>query len=253
MKAHRNLPPVASCLVEALRSIGYSMNTAIADIVDNSIFANAKAISVCFSWSEGDPWLAVIDNGCGMDQYELVSAMRLGSANPRDKRDIKDLGRFGLGMKTASFSQCRKLTVLSKKNELINCCQWNLDEIADSEADEWKLGILDPKSGDQRVGHLYETYLEKSDSGTIVLWELIDRVDSQFSMHLQEKAFDRIMFDVREHLDLVFHRYLSPDRGMSKVTIKVNGASLKGFDPFHSTCESVTELNQEKLNVMGMK
>jgi hypothetical protein len=151
MTCYENLSPSPAALIESLRDIGYSIQTAVADVIDNSITAEAKNVSLNFSWADGHPWLAVIDDGYGMDKAELVNAMRLGSTNPRDERDIKDLGRFGLGMKTASFSQCRRLTVLSKKGAETHCCQWDLDVIANSEADEWRLGILDPTADGQRM------------------------------------------------------------------------------------------------------
>ena len=251
MTSYENLSPSPAALIESLRDIGYSIQTAVADVIDNSITAEARNVSLDFSWAEGHPWLAVIDDGYGMDKTELVNAMRLGSSNPRDEREIKDLGRFGLGMKTASFSQCRRLTVLSKKGDETHCCQWDLDVIANSEADEWRLGILNPTAEGQRISQIYETNLKAEDTGTIVLWESIDRIDAQVTSQRQEKAFDRMMFDVRDHLELVFHRFLSPDRGMSKVSIRANGSPLKGFDPFHSTCESITELNQEKIKCEG--
>ena len=111
-----NLSPPASSLIESIRSIGYSFETAIADIIDNSITAKAKVIDVV--WDPTDnPYLAILDDGIGMDAVLLTNAMRHGSHKDKNKRDIEDLGRFGLGLKTASLSQCRKLTVISKKME----------------------------------------------------------------------------------------------------------------------------------------
>lgn len=104
-----NLSPRPSALLESLRSIGYTLETALADIIDNSITANSSSISVRFAWNNGDPWIAIIDDGDGMSNDELINAMRFGSRNPVEKRAKNDLGRFGLGMKTASISQCRHL------------------------------------------------------------------------------------------------------------------------------------------------
>jgi hypothetical protein len=251
MNSYEKLPPSPAALIESLRDIGYSTQTAVADIIDNSITAQAKNVSLNFSWAEGHPWLAVIDDGHGMDRVELLNAMRLGSSNPRDERDGNDLGRFGLGMKTASFSQCRRLTVLSTKGSETHCYQWDLDVIAMSMVGEWKLGILDPTDRGQRINQLNETYLKGKDTGTIVLWESVDRIDTQLDSKQQEMAFDRMMLDVRDHLEHVFHRFLSPGSGIEKVRINFNGKSLEGFDPFFSTSESVTELNQEKIKCEG--
>ncbi|MCH8852639.1 MAG: ATP-binding protein [Planctomycetes bacterium] len=101
-------------MTEALRAFGYDLPTAIADLIDNSVFAGAGAIDIRFQWDGERSWIRITDNGAGMTEPEMVNAMRLGSRNPREDRDPKDLGRFGLGLKTASFSQCRRLTVRSR-------------------------------------------------------------------------------------------------------------------------------------------
>lgn len=113
--------PEASSMIETFRAIGYNIETAVADIIDNSISANAKSVWVNFDWKGPETWLSIKDDGTGMDNEELIQAMRPGSKNPLADRNSKDLGRFGLGLKTASFSQARKLTVLSKKNGLLSC------------------------------------------------------------------------------------------------------------------------------------
>ena len=120
------MTPFAPTLVESTRSIGYSFESALADIIDNSISANAKNIEINFTAYE-TPYLVVIDDGCGMTTDELKQSMRYGSKNPKDIREQNDLGRFGLGMKMASLSQCRKLTVVSKKMGTIQACKWDLD------------------------------------------------------------------------------------------------------------------------------
>ena len=111
-----DLSPSPIALIESLRNIGYSIETAIADVIDNSITADATQIHIRFSWNFGNPWLAIADNGHGMTKDELINAMRFGSMNPLETRAPNDLGRFGLGMKTASLSQCQHLTVLSQKD-----------------------------------------------------------------------------------------------------------------------------------------
>ena len=111
------LQPNAKSLVLSMRSIGYSFNNAIADIVDNSIAANATQINIQCDWAGYEPTLEIKDNGFGMNYDQLEEAMRLGSKSPVEERAKTDLGRFGLGLKTASFSQCKKLTVITKKEE----------------------------------------------------------------------------------------------------------------------------------------
>lgn len=128
--------PYAPILVESTRSIGYSFESALADIIDNSISKNAKEIHIRFN-SATPQFVAVIDDACGMNQHELIAAMRYGSKSSQDVRDVNDLGRFGLGLKMASLSQCRKLTVITKQDENIYGAQWDLDYIIDQE--DWAL------------------------------------------------------------------------------------------------------------------
>ncbi len=139
-----NLPPNSKALIESMRDIGYSIESAVADVIDNSITANSKNIHLEFFWNGGNPWIAIIDDGYGMTLDVLKNAMRFGSASPLNLRDENDLGRFGLGLKTASFSQCRELTVISKQNSIVNAAQWDLDRISKSEKkdDNWELMIL---------------------------------------------------------------------------------------------------------------
>ena len=250
-----NLAPTASALIESLRDIGYSMETAVADVVDNSITAEASAVWIRFSWNFDNPWLAIIDNGCGMSRDELIDAMRFGSKNPREMRSPEDLGRFGLGMKTASFSQCRHLTVLSKKSGQPSGCEWNLDHIARGGNDEWQLGIIpaDELQRDRLLSPLYQEYLQGIESGTIVLWEQFDRLESQSSPGVRERLFDSHMADTRRHLELVFHRFLSYELGKRHVGISMNGYGLEAFNPFNPTSLATQELEEQRFCVDGQE
>jgi len=248
---HINLPPTPSSLVESMRDIGYSIETAIADIIDNSITAKAKYIDVRFSWNKSNPWLAVIDNGLGMDQKELVAAMRFGSMSPLEIRTAEDMGRFGLGLKTASFSQCRCLTVMSKKNNITDCVQWDLDSISSSENNEWALCLLSKNEieSDSELFFLAEEYLTSKESGTIVLWKNIDRINEGTPVQNHESMFNKTINNVRSHLELVFHRFLSPGPGQSKIEILFNQHQLDSFDPFNTS--KATELHEEEFRFKG--
>ena len=246
-----NLPPNPSSLVESMRDIGYSIEAAIADIIDNSITAKAKSIDVRFSWSENNPWLAVIDDGIGMDYDELVFAMRFGSMSPLEVRTKEDLGRFGLGLKTASFSQCRCLTVLSKKNNFTSCAQWDLDSISSPEDALWTLYLLSKNEieNNKELSFLQKEYLAPKTSGTIVFWKKIDRVNDGVLISGHESNFNKTIVDVREHLELVFHRFLSPAPGESRVQILFNKKQLEAFDPFNTA--KAAELHEEKFLYEG--
>ena len=141
-------PPYAPTLIESTRAIGYSLNAAIADIIDNSIAACSKTIDIFF-FPVGDAYIAILDDGVGMDSNDIDIAMQYGSKDPLDIRDKRDLGRFGLGLKTASLSQCRVLTVISKKGNSIEARRWDIDYV--SQTGQWSLIALDfthwPSSG----------------------------------------------------------------------------------------------------------
>ena len=135
-----DMPPYAPTLIESTRAIGYSLEAAVADIIDNSIAASAKKVDIFF-FPIGAAYVAILDNGNGMNTEELNSAMQYGSKNPIDVRDAKDLGRFGLGLKTASLSQCRCLTVITKQGDRIEGRRWDIDHVA--ETGSWSLIVLD--------------------------------------------------------------------------------------------------------------
>ena len=191
------LPPSAPILVESTRSIGYSFESALADIIDNSIAKDALEIHINFS-SHNPQYIAIIDNGVGMTDQELEVAMTYGSKSSLDKRDPKDLGRFGLGLKTASLSQCRKLTVVTKKDNVICAASWDIDHIIDT--NDWSTIWYSPGEIDSL---LFSDELANLNSGTIVIWQSFDRI-ADGSCNPQ-KVFDEKIERARSHVALVFH------------------------------------------------
>lgn len=232
--------PEPAALVESLRAFGYSLRTAIADIVDNSISAKAKNVWIRFEWNGANSFIVIKDDGEGMSETELVSAMRPGSKNPLEERSPKDLGRFGLGLKTASFSQCRKLIVISKQvdSEQASRC-WDLDYI--NEHREWRL----LKKFDRDPLELAEETLE--DMGTIVLWEKMDRVvgSARADDNATYNRFLQAIDAVKEHLEMVFHRYLEKPAGLK---IWINERQVKAWDPFLKNEHATQELPSEELS-----
>ena len=136
----QDMPPYAPTLMESTRAIGYSIEAAIADIVDNSVAAKAGRVDIDF-FPIGESYISILDDGHGMTEEKLIAAMQYGSRDPLDERDEDDLGRYGLGMKTASLSQCRVLTVITKQNGRVSGAQWNLDHV--KHAESWSLIILE--------------------------------------------------------------------------------------------------------------
>lgn len=236
-----NCPPYAPVLMESTRAIGYSIESAVADILDNSIAAKAKNISICYNCYP-QPYVVIIDDGEGMDGNTLTESMRYGSASPVDERNADDLGRYGLGLKTASLSQCRSLTVISKQNDVISGRRWDLDYI--NKTKKWSLEQLDEEE------ITTQTEIQKLmslDSGTMVLWKELDKIKTG-SLTL-EKALEEKMDSVQKHLELVFHRYLSGD-GVSRIQIYMNGNKLSAFDPFFVT-KSTVVMDDEKIEIPG--
>lgn len=239
------LPPYAPTLIESTRAIGYTLETAIADIVDNSISASASCIEIFF-FPVGDSYIAILDDGYGMDVEALETAMRYGSQNPNEKRAANDLGRFGLGLKTASLSQCRTLTVVSKQYNHIEACRWDIDHVIN--AHDWSLLVLDSEEDFNVIPQIEE--LRKLESGTLVVWQNLDRLkvgELDFSRSMGKK-----MDDVRSHLSLVFHRYISGEPGLKRIQIRMNNTPVEPADPFLSK-RNTQIMSDEIMNIEGSK
>ncbi len=218
----RSAPPRASAMIEALRGLGYTAATALADIIDNSISAGAASVSLNFTWAGEASHVSILDDGCGMDEHELDRAMRLGEKSPLDARAADDLGRFGLGLKTASFSQCRRLTVASIRGGRMNCLRWDLDVLASSPGDGWHL-LEGPAVGSER---LLEPLIAAG-KGTLVVWERLDRIVTPGAT---EQDFLDLIDGVERHLAMVFHRHL--DGGRPDLRLVLNGRPVAPWDPF---------------------
>jgi hypothetical protein len=220
-KTARTFPaaPIAATLIESLRDIGYSLETALADIIDNSLASGASLVDILADTAGDDPKIAILDNGSGMSPDELMAAMRPGSRNPLEERTGTDLGRFGLGLKTASFSQCRRLTVITARDGVRSAAIWDLDFVA--EQNEWLLQLPDPSEAQPWCDQL-------GSQGTLVIWEALDRLAPKGERGDLVRALDL----AREHLELVFHRYISGERGLVRVRMRLNNRELSAFDPF---------------------
>lgn len=218
-----NLPPDATSIMESTRAIGYSLSTAIADIIDNSIAAQASRVEIFYS--ANDKYVAIFDNGYGMSGEELNRAMKYGGISPLDARNEKDLGRFGLGMKTASLSQCEVLTVVSKKNGKISARRWDLNIIR--QINSWSL--IELSAEEIKVIPRIDS-LEKFQSGTLIIWQELKRM-LQGNQSI-EKILPEKMTDVCSHLALVFHRYLSGEDDIKKLSIFMNNLRVEPTDPF---------------------
>ncbi len=208
-----------------MRSLGYTLETAIADLVDNSLSHGATHVQIQFDWAGADSTVSISDNGCGMTEEQLVEAMRPGTHNPRAVRTSSDLGRFGLGLKTASFSQASRLTVLSRATtNAVVVRVWDLPFVA--KCDDW---ILLHDASANALHHA--EWMQEHDTGTCVVWEQLDRlvgdadIDDEYAHQTFLEAADR----VAAHLSMVFGEFLA---GTNGVNIKVGNVRLARWDPF---------------------
>jgi Histidine kinase-, DNA gyrase B-, and HSP90-like ATPase len=218
----RNAPPRAAAMLEALRGLGYSPAAALADIVDNSVSACATEVRISFIWNGTKSRIAVLDDGRGMSDPELESAMTLGDKSPLDDRSSSDLGRFGMGLKTASFSQCRRLTVATAKDGASSCLRWDLDALAAKPDAGWLLF-----EGPATASKPFIAPLTGKKNGTLVLWETLDRIVTN---GYTAEDFTDLIDRVEGHLAMIFHRLLQGPR--PRLRIMLNGRLVAPWDPF---------------------
>lgn len=236
--------PRASAIIESLRSFGYNLQTAIADLIDNSISAGAKNVWLNFCWDGANSHMSIRDDGHGMTEAQLVIAMRPGSQSPLIERDTNDLGRFGLGLKTASFSQCRRLTVASRsENHDVATRRWDLDYI--NQVDEWRLLHSPAEGSAEKLNGL-----ESTNQGTIVLWECLDRVVGEAKQNdkkAQDDFFETVEI-VENHLAMVFHRFLEK---RDSLRIWLGQHRIEPWNPFLPDAQTTQSLPVELLSFKG--
>ena len=229
--------PNPKSTINSYRSFGYNLSTAIADIIDNSISANADEIRLDYKWNGQDSFISISDNGTGMNNEELVMAMTPGSKDPEEIRSEKDLGRFGMGLKTASFSQCKRLTCITKRESYatIKRC-WDIDFI--NSENEWQL--LDYVSDNSFIEKI-----EIQKSGTLVLWEKLDRIVgiAEISNENVKSAFYAEMISVKEHLRLVFHKFIESKR----IKIFFQNDEIEPYNPFLLNLSPKPEMGQPEI------
>lgn len=217
--APRRLDPNPRRLVKILAGVGHSLPSAVADIVDNSISADATEVDITF----GDPngghgrWMTIRDNGHGMSESQLAEAMRVGS---NIEYESGALGKFGYGLKGASWSQTESFTVVSRRMGDAPChLSWDARHM-----DSW-----DAQDGPLDAWVTDATAL--GSQGTCVMWRDMRPPESV----VVAKGVVPHTAEVQElgrHLALVFHRFLQGRAaGRKKVTIRVQGIAIEPNDP----------------------
>ena len=250
-----DLSPKPGALIESLRSLGNTPKTAIADIIDNSITAGAKRINIDMRWNGGleHSTVTISDNGCGMNEEELKLALRPGAISPTAIRKDKDLGRFGLGMKTASWSIGRLMVIKSRKERKEHIFRWDLDHVVKTE--RW---VVQSGTGDVEESLLmFPTQRVKS--GTVVHIARCDKIMGSKTPNYNDnqKAHTSIVKETREHLEMVFHRFLDPkttpegQEKPSKVEMTLNGKKCVGWDPFLVSHDGTNLYEEETVKCEG--
>lgn len=233
-------PPVPSELMATARSFGnYDLAAALADLIDNSIHAGASSVSVEFSPIDDDVIVRIRDDGRGMDRDALIRAMRPASSNPEEERDPSDLGRFGWGLKSASLSQARILTVISWQSGMFFAARWDIDDIAD-----WGMDVFQGEDAQKLLEDAPRTH-----SGTEVVWSNSVRLfDPDIDGTIDEKLNDKISH-AKDKLSLIFHRYLTGNESKEKINLSIQGDMLSPIDPFMTGHPSTQTLGEERIRL----
>lgn len=226
MSKDRENTPRANILMGSMRSIGYTFESAIADVIDNSISAHCSNVYLLFPENPLEELaVGILDDGCGMSDAHLFEAMRYGSSSSEDQREMDDLGRFGLGMKSASMSMCRKLTVASKLNDIIHAYTWDYGYIKQKEA--W---ITEEHTKSEIQDLPYIDRLKSQKQGTLVIWRDFDVISKSSNGQVYE-ALNEHKQSVNEAVSLIFHRFLN-SKNKLHINIFINNAKVSGLDPF---------------------
>ena len=253
--------PHSSKLITSLTSIGYKFQTAIADLVDNSLQANASEIYIdILSRKETakEPCVVICDNGKGMNKEELIEALRFGA--DRDYKD-KDLGRFGLGLKTASLSQCDVLTVCSRPQKKensksrLNIMEWNMYNVMEDNL--WRVNYLSVEELPLFKKDILERYSEiLNEGGTLIIWtDMQHKFKDLYSDNdlKMEEQLSNLMQDTRQHLGMVFHKFLQKQiPAYKKIRIYIGEKEIEHFDPFCMD-ENTHQLDELKLPIKNSK
>ena len=230
--------------IKTLMRIGYDFCTALADIVDNSVSASSSNIHIFYPPGQQHPYLRIGDDGYGMTETELLTNMRIGCKDPLDERTKSDLGRFGSGMKIASFSQARLLTVVSKTKSGDICgARWNIDKIETT--DSWCLELLDSSDIESLIT---AGKVSIGCQGTQVIWESLTcyQTNSHSLDHDNEMASNLAL--IVNHIGLHFHRFMT---GRDKCNFHINNKLIQPIDPFLSDSDGYQEGRSEKFRCKG--
>jgi hypothetical protein len=234
--------PGARRLINSLRDLGYDFSSAVADIVDNSIGARAKTVTINVNFAADDSWVCIADDGEGMSPAKLREAMRYGAER---SYELDELGKFGLGLKTASLSQCQCLTVATRSGEdraRITAYCWDLSHI--ERTNRWEITSVDVKT---HIPDLTPTL--RASTGTVVLWQRLDRMLGYQYGENARKRLANMCRELEQHLSMVFHRFLAGQVRGKKLSILLNGNPIRPWDPYALNEPNTRAFESEPISV----
>lgn len=242
MSKDKKIDPRADMLMGSMRSMGYSFESAVADIIDNSITAKCSTVKIMFPNTPLDDLaVGILDDGIGMSKDVLVDAMRYGSIASEDKRDEYDLGRFGLGLKSASLSQCKILTVISYHDGNMVAYSWDYNYILQKK--DW---IAKELHIEEILRLPYIEELRIQGKGTLVLWQDFDILHKS-SEGLVFDALNDMKMRLDDALTLIFHRFLSANK--NKLSIYINNHKVRPQDPFLESHPKTTTKKERSIAI----
>lgn len=242
MSKDKKINPRADMLMGSMRSMGYSFESAVADVIDNSITARCTTVKVMFPSTPLDELaVGILDDGIGMSREVLINAMRYGSIASEDKREEDDLGRFGLGLKSASLSQCKVLTVISYYEGNVAAYSWDYNYILQRK--DW---IAKELLKEEILQLPYINELNKQGKGTLILWQDFD---------ILHKSSEGLIFDtlndmkvrLDDALGLIFHRFLSSNK--NKISFYINNHKVRPQDPFLESHPKTTTKKERSIAI----
>tara|TARA_B110000908_G_C10266625_1_gene464619 strand:- start:4978 stop:6345 length:1368 start_codon:yes stop_codon:yes gene_type:complete len=239
-----NGSPSPKAHIKTLMKIGYDFCTAAADIIDNSIAAKCSSVHIFSPPGMPSPYITIVDDGYGMDQEELLRNMIIGCKDPSEDRSESDLGRFGSGMKTASFSQAKRLIVLSKKLDepIVGAC-WDIDRIINENI--WCLERLD---GPDLLELYNEGMVHLGDHGTQIIWQNLTCFQQDSHSLNYDVQIAAKLTAADKHIGLHFHRFMT---GANKISFFINKRPIQAIDPFMSMNSGYQEGRKEKFRCKG--
>ncbi|WP_394390534.1 ATP-binding protein [Shewanella woodyi] len=246
-----DVTPNPEYLIKSISEQGYSFEAALADLIDNSISADASKVEILIDTNKAPYTLFIADNGTGMNEEDLKNCMRFPSQSPDDKRVNSDLGRFGLGMKTASFSQTRKFTTLSRirGTDKYAARTWDLELLKNN---KWSVLVNSPESIKKRVEQYKKIStsrfngFDNFDANTVIVWEGLYKFEQYLNEKNRENALFKEIDIIADHLRLVFHRFM--EKGKNNLKIRINNQLLEPFNPFPTKEKDFRSLEFRKRN-----